>query len=198
MSKTPTYTKYRGFDISYSRNQSPTHSQAESQDFKFETFKYLPRIPSHPKESLKKILKPSSVLNSTASSPCFKSQGRPSSLYKVGPSVGQYEISDSLLHKSASEISFPKQIRMAPIMKETQQTTSEDVDIVQTFKKMYNRPFLIPDFGRQTNRNTHFISKTQFGNGQKVKRQNASYAVDKSGMKNKDAAKKEANDMASK
>jgi len=48
----------------------------------------------------------------------------------------------------------------------------------------------------KVNRNSHFISRAQFGNPQKIRKEQVSYANDKSVVRMKPAANKE-DDMAS-
>jgi len=153
-----------------SRNLSPTLTlQTEGPDFKFEGFKYLPPITTKAKDALKNILKPSPnaqrikfsfykfsnfLQGSGIHSPCFLAQGRPKVTEKAGPSVGYYDASDSLLHKTVSEVAFSRKIRMAPLVKEeaNPKSTAESVDIMKSFNKVYNKPCLVPDFSKQTNR----------------------------------------------
>jgi len=45
---------------------------------------------------------------------------------------------------------------MAPIIKEAKVKTSEEVDVVKSFKKVYERPQLVMDFSRETNRYLNF------------------------------------------
>jgi len=161
--KSPTHTKYKSFDMSF-RNLSPATLPTEGPEFKFEGFKYLPPITTKAKDTLKKILKPSpSNPNSGVSSPCFLSQGRTVTLHKDGPSIGYYDASDSLLHKTVSEVAFPRKIRMVPLVKEeaNPNSSAEAVDIMQSFNKVYNKPNLVMEFSKQIDRNNNFVGKNK-------------------------------------
>jgi len=131
-------------------------------DADYAVFKYQPTLPiSEVKAMLKNIVKPSSLSLTQQSvlSPCFQAPGRLLPLDKQVPSVGYYEPSDKLLHRSVNEVKIPKERRALGATKFMNSQEIDNIDLVKVYNKIYNRSTVVADFSRQTTRDNHFMNK---------------------------------------
>jgi len=137
-------------------------------EFCFDNFKFQARVMHMtPKVSYKKLIKPinSSRTFQDTLSPSFRSPGRNTTrlrqtMFEEFPGVGHYDISDDITHKATKKVIFTKELKEKP-MTSMRGYDSHDFDLMKAYNNAYQPRIYVPDFTKQTNRETHYHSKSQ-------------------------------------